>query len=186
MGYDSAETRRRLLDAAYHEFAARGLAGARVDRIALEAGANKQAIYAYFGSKDGLFDAVLETRLGILADRVPFTPDDVPSYVLALFDHLVKEPELTRLTEWKSLEREDASALELESHQEKARAIARAHGVSDERGMDVLMLALAAAKAWNTTAPSMRGHGAARLARHRQALAAAVDALVGDAVALAS
>jgi hypothetical protein len=32
----------------------------------------------------------------------------------------------------------------------------------------------------------MRGHGAARLARHRQALAAAVDALVGDAVALAS
>src|SRR5215207_9086638 len=105
MSYDSEATRRRLLDAAYAEFAARGLAGARVDRIAAEAGANKQAIYAYFKSKDGLFDAVLENRLGILADKVPFTPDDLPGYVGALFDQLVADPELVRLTQWKALER---------------------------------------------------------------------------------
>jgi AcrR family transcriptional regulator len=34
-------------------------AGARVDRIAASANANKQLIHAYFGSKDQLFDAVL-------------------------------------------------------------------------------------------------------------------------------
>ena len=37
------------------EFSAYGIAGARVDRIASAAKANKQAIYAYFGSKDALF-----------------------------------------------------------------------------------------------------------------------------------
>jgi AcrR family transcriptional regulator len=42
--YDSA-TRARLLDAAYAEFSERGLAGARVERIAAVASANKQAIY---------------------------------------------------------------------------------------------------------------------------------------------
>lgn len=51
MAYDSAATRARLLDAAHAEFAERGLAGARVDRIAAAAQANKQAIYAYFGSR---------------------------------------------------------------------------------------------------------------------------------------
>ena len=55
MAYDSAATRARLLDAAHSEFAERGLAGARVDRIAAAAQANKQAIYAYFGSKEQLF-----------------------------------------------------------------------------------------------------------------------------------
>ena len=41
-------------------FAARGLEGARVDDIAQRAGINKQLVYHYFGSKDGLYTAVLE------------------------------------------------------------------------------------------------------------------------------
>ena len=53
---DATDTKRRLLKAAYEEFSARGLAGARVDRIAAAAKANKQAIYAHFGNKDDLFD----------------------------------------------------------------------------------------------------------------------------------
>jgi AcrR family transcriptional regulator len=80
MAYDSAATRAPLLDAAYAEFSERGLAGARVERIAAVAWANKQAIYAYFGSKAGLFDAVIAARLGLLSDTVPFTPDDLPGY----------------------------------------------------------------------------------------------------------
>ncbi|WP_374450438.1 TetR family transcriptional regulator, partial [Stella sp.] len=55
------ETRQRLLEAAWTEFSAKGLGGARVDAIALRAGANKRMIYHYFGSKAGLYLAVLET-----------------------------------------------------------------------------------------------------------------------------
>jgi AcrR family transcriptional regulator len=53
-------TREKILKAATKEFSAEGLQGARVDRIALLSGANKNMIYHYFGSKDGLFQAVLE------------------------------------------------------------------------------------------------------------------------------
>lgn len=53
-------TRARILDAALAEFAAHGLAGARVDEIAARAGANKRMLYAYFGSKEDLWLTVLE------------------------------------------------------------------------------------------------------------------------------
>jgi len=57
---DPAGTRARILDAATREFARFGLGGARVDRIAARAGANKRMLYYYFGDKDELFRAVLE------------------------------------------------------------------------------------------------------------------------------
>ena len=50
----------RILAAAEDEFARYGLGGARVDRIAARAGANKRMLYYYFGNKDDLFLAVLE------------------------------------------------------------------------------------------------------------------------------
>ena len=56
----AAATRQRILDAALAEFAAKGLAGARVDEIAARAGANKRMLYAYVGSKEELWLAVLE------------------------------------------------------------------------------------------------------------------------------
>jgi AcrR family transcriptional regulator len=55
-------TRARILGAAVAEFARYGLGGARVDRIAQRAGANKRMLYYYFGDKDGLFLAALEDR----------------------------------------------------------------------------------------------------------------------------
>jgi TetR/AcrR family transcriptional regulator len=57
---DPAGTRQKLLTAARREFAASGLAGARVDEIAARAGVNKQLVYHYFGDKDALYLAVLE------------------------------------------------------------------------------------------------------------------------------
>jgi TetR/AcrR family transcriptional regulator len=57
---DPVATRRKLLTAARREFAASGLAGARVDEIAARAGVNKQLVYHYFGDKDALYLAVLE------------------------------------------------------------------------------------------------------------------------------
>jgi TetR/AcrR family transcriptional regulator len=54
------ETRRRILSAASLDFAARGLAGARVDQIARRAGVSKRMLYHYFGNKEALWLAVLE------------------------------------------------------------------------------------------------------------------------------
>ena len=59
-GRDPLRTRSRILAAATAEFAHHGLGGARVDRIARRAGANKRMLYYYFGSKEDLFLAALE------------------------------------------------------------------------------------------------------------------------------
>jgi len=59
-GRDPARTRSKILDAATVEFARYGLGGARVDRIAERAGANKRMLYYYYGSKEELFLAALE------------------------------------------------------------------------------------------------------------------------------
>ncbi|WIX76513.1 TetR family transcriptional regulator [Amycolatopsis carbonis] len=184
MTYDSDATRARLLEAAHDEFVERGLAGARVDRIAAAASANKQAIYAYYGSKNALFDAVLDARLGVLADLVPFTPDDLPAYIGALFDYLVAEPTVMRLMQWKALERPEASAAEVRAHVDKAAEISTAHGIDAEQGIDVLMLTLALAQSWNLTPPEIRSPGgrdsAARLKRHRAAVSRATAAVVTE------
>ena len=59
---DPERTRQKILAAATDEFARYGLGGARVDRIAQRAGANKRMLYYYFGDKDRLFLAALEGR----------------------------------------------------------------------------------------------------------------------------
>ena len=53
-------TKADILAAARAEFAKAGLAGARVDKIAEQSGANKRMIYHYFGGKEQLFAAVVE------------------------------------------------------------------------------------------------------------------------------
>ena len=65
---DADATRERLLLAAREEFAQAGLGGARIDKIAAAADANKQMIYHYFGSKDGLFAAALEAEYALFRD----------------------------------------------------------------------------------------------------------------------
>src|ERR1700748_3080524 len=84
---DAARTRADLLRAATAEFAERGIAGARVDRIAAEAGCNKSMIYAYFGNKDGLFDAAFAAYVQGSLDEVGFDAADLPGYAGRLFDH---------------------------------------------------------------------------------------------------
>lgn len=54
-------TRGRILKAATREFSARGLGGARVDAIAARAGVNTRMLYHYFGNKEAMFRAVLES-----------------------------------------------------------------------------------------------------------------------------
>jgi AcrR family transcriptional regulator len=57
---DADRSQRDILEAALDEFAAHGLAGARMDRIAERAAVNKRLIYYYFENKETLFLAVLE------------------------------------------------------------------------------------------------------------------------------
>ena len=59
---DPEATQAAILAAATEEFARHGLGGARVDRIAESAGINKRMLYYYFGNKEALFLAVLESE----------------------------------------------------------------------------------------------------------------------------
>jgi TetR/AcrR family transcriptional regulator len=56
----NVEKRTAILDAAERIFAQSGLAGARTDAIAAEAGVNKALLYYYFKSKERLYEAVVE------------------------------------------------------------------------------------------------------------------------------
>lgn len=102
---DAAETKRRLLAAATEEFAERGIAGARVDRIADSAGCNKAMLYKYFGNKDRLFDTVFGESVGRFVIDVPVDAHDLPSYAGKLFDRYEEQPETLRLAVWHRLER---------------------------------------------------------------------------------
>lgn len=57
---DPDRTMANILQVATAEFADKGLAGARIDEIAALTSTSKRMIYYYFGSKEGLFIAVLE------------------------------------------------------------------------------------------------------------------------------
>jgi AcrR family transcriptional regulator len=182
MSYDSAATRARLIEAAYREFAEFGLAGARVDRIADDARANKQAIYAYFGSKAQLFDAVLIDRLDALADTVPFDATDLPGYAGAMFDALNATPELLRLTGWRALERGDTGSGWVDSHLEKARKLRKATGLPDDNAaIDILEIVIAMSSAWVSLPKELRAVGTTdatkRQLAHRDMVVKAVTAI---------
>lgn len=57
---DPARTMAGILEVATKEFAEKGLSGARIDAIADATSTSKRMIYYYFGSKEGLYVAVLE------------------------------------------------------------------------------------------------------------------------------
>ncbi|MBL1084661.1 TetR family transcriptional regulator [Streptomyces actinomycinicus] len=180
MSRDSSATKARLLDAAFTEFAAYGIAGARVDRIAEAAGANKRLIYVYFGNKEQLFDEVLRRAMTEGAESVPFDVDDLPGYAGRIFDHLVARPDLMRLRLWKLLERPSATGGEGEALRRKIAAVAEAQrngGLTGEMEPDdLLSMVLAAAQAWFWAAegsdPGEAGRSwpAERLAAHRSAV----------------
>lgn len=104
MAKESAETRARLLATARDEFTAYGLAGARVDRIAARAGVNKQRIYGHFGSKDKLFESVIEAVLDEHVAALGLPNDNPADYVGRVYDFHHKHPELLRLMQWENLQ----------------------------------------------------------------------------------
>ncbi|GAA2361472.1 TetR family transcriptional regulator [Streptomyces cuspidosporus] len=101
---DAEATKARIFAAATAEFAAHGIAGARIDRIAREAKANKQLIYAYFGDKAELFRQVIQHAMLDLAAAVPPDPEDPAGYLDRLMAYHAAHPELLRLMLWEGLE----------------------------------------------------------------------------------
>ena len=73
-----------ILTIATSEFAAKGLAGARIDEIAAATRTSKRMIYYYFGSKEGLFVEVLETIYQRMNDAEAELALDVGQPLLAL------------------------------------------------------------------------------------------------------
>jgi TetR/AcrR family transcriptional regulator len=63
-------SREWVFRAACREFAARGFAGANVDRIADAAGVNKAMIYYHFASKAALYRAILNDMFAAVAARL--------------------------------------------------------------------------------------------------------------------
>lgn len=60
---NAIETRRRLLDAAESEFAAKGFAGVRLREVAQTVGVQQALIHHYFEDKEGLYRAVLDRAI---------------------------------------------------------------------------------------------------------------------------
>lgn len=180
MPYDAAATRSRLTEAAVQEFAAYGMAGARVDRIAACAAANKRAIYDYFGSKEGLFDAALNKVIGDLIEAVPLRENDLPGYAGELFDYLQLHPEAVRMLGWRRLERPQAGPRISGSFTDRMTAVRDRPGTGIRKHaidpVDLVILTIGLANAWELSAPDLlasRGQDATdpdRIARHRAAV----------------
>ena len=109
---DPERNRGRILAAALGEFARYGLGGARVDRIAARARANKRMLYYYFGNKEGLFLAVLESRyahirraeLGLHLGALD-PVEGIRRLVAFTWDYYLKHPEFLTLLNSENLHR---------------------------------------------------------------------------------
>lgn len=87
----AGDSRDRVFAAAAAEFAARGFAGANMDRIARAARLNKAMIYYHFAGKTALYRAILSDMFGAVraavlavaaSDRAP--EDKIRDYVAAI------------------------------------------------------------------------------------------------------
>ena len=106
MAWDTAGTQRKILDAATKQFAAVGPDGTTIERIAKEAGVNKERIYNYFGGKRELLARVLQEELAKVAQAIPvdsFATYDIGDYAGHVYDYHRERPELTRLLHWEGL-----------------------------------------------------------------------------------
>ncbi|MFD5320753.1 TetR family transcriptional regulator [Streptomyces sp. NPDC127098] len=116
----SLDTKSRIMAAALAEFAEHGVAGARVDRIARNARANKESIYRYYGLKEELLEQVLSEYLRHNGDTVTPEANALDEYVAGLFRHYRHDPRYLRLCLWEGMEgigmRSDTAIEERRAH----------------------------------------------------------------------
>jgi AcrR family transcriptional regulator len=166
-------TRTRILSAATEEFAARGIAGARVSRIAEVAGCNKAMLYAYFGNKDALFDAVFTSFVEGYLDEVGFDAAELPAYAGRVFDYFEAHPDHLRLSTWYRLERPEGEPLEAilavnaSRLDELRRGQRRQEIPRDFTAVSLLSLIQAIATSWSSMNPEFGPEGLPAASRRR-------------------
>lgn len=101
---DDPEARARIATAAEALFSARGYDGTAVRDIAKKAGVNGAMIHYYFGSKEGLYRAILEaaaskvrTLLVDTSSRPASSSDRMASFVDAYAEYILNHPDLARI-----------------------------------------------------------------------------------------
>jgi AcrR family transcriptional regulator len=191
MQRDAEATKKRLVEAATAEFAQYGIGGARVDRIAEVAKANKAQIYHYFGSKDDLFDAVFNEAVVDTFAQIHIEADDLPESAGRLFDLYEERPEMAKLATWHRLERGD-SWPPIDAIVSGSKAVIHDIESAQRRGVladamapvDVLALLMAVAQMWTTFAPEFQVFLADHTrAGRRKIVTEAVAAAVGKSPA---
>jgi AcrR family transcriptional regulator len=188
---DPEGTRQRIFDAAVEEFAAHGNAGARVDRIAEKARANKESIYRYFGTKDELLQRVLDRFLDERGQQLLPQSRDLDDYAAGLFGYFAAHPEFLRLSLWEGLESGAPRGSTVEHrrrhYQDKLTSITEQQQAGTvDPGLDprhLLVVILGVANYWHVLPQLVRiifggEPDAATLARHEQFVAEAVRRIV--------
>lgn len=101
---DASVARAALIAAAVAEFSRKGFAGARVDEIAAAAGVNKQLVYHYFDSKQGLYLVALESVYAEIREKEQklslgaLEPMEAMAQLVGFsFDYLAEHPEFIAL-----------------------------------------------------------------------------------------
>lgn len=96
-------TRQRLLDLAIERFGDRGYRSASVSEIARAAGLTQAAAYAYFPSKEAMFEAAVDTDAAALLDETRNGVTDVdvhmliPTLLISLLSRLDEHPLVRRV-----------------------------------------------------------------------------------------
>lgn len=101
---DLERTREKILTAASAEFAAKGLAGARVDVIARRARVNKRMLYYCFGTKRELYREVLQRKLTQRTQFLDTLPDSIEHALIHIFEHATDDTDFVRMLEWEALD----------------------------------------------------------------------------------
>lgn len=100
----TTELRDEILAAARAEFARYGLAGGRIDRIALTAKASKERLYAHFGDKETLFREVVAADSAEFFRALTLRPDSIADLAGDIYDLAREHPEHYRMITWAHLE----------------------------------------------------------------------------------
>jgi len=109
---DPERTMANILEVATAEFADKGLSGARIDEIAAATRTSKRMIYYYFGSKEGLYVAVLEaaySRIRRIESELhleDLRPEDALRKLVGFtFDYQLENPDFIRLVMTENINR---------------------------------------------------------------------------------
>lgn len=182
---DPEAKKRQLLDSALVEFAAKGLVGTRTEDIAARAGCSAGLLYTYFGSKEGLFDAVLDDITARTVELIPITPEDLPGYAVRLYDAGAQAPEVDRFVGWYQLQSSpDASrrSLVADAVREKIAAVAAAQAaglITDRMSAGELVLAVQTiSRMWATQPDEIVSAAGGDADSRREAVRTAVERLV--------